>query len=150
MKSMRVKKQRGVILIIDVLISAIMLSILAAMAVVPLMKLRATQYQTDAEARVRQFGNLKTQLGLCAMTVGCISNQTVLSVVNATETNPDTPVVLGGYTFTYSPNTGGDGAYQYVAVPNSAGYASFSVDDSNVLHFSRTGAASFTSPVCPF
>lgn len=138
--------EKGFALLLELLIVCIVSSVLFAMAVVPFMKLRASEDMHSAETQVRLIGNTQANLALCSVTPSCIPSMAVQNIANAPSLVPGGVMQIGTYTYTWNSINGN---WNYTAMSNQ-GMSNFYVDGSNVVRCNRLAAIDASAPVCNY
>lgn len=109
------RAQRGVALILELLVMTVVLLTLAAMAVPNIAQIRAGANQTEARSRVMRAFSAEAAITICTNTPGCTPSPALSSLIP----QPGT-VQASGYTYTFS---GTPGAWTYTASPIRPGFS---------------------------
>jgi type II secretory pathway pseudopilin PulG len=133
-------KEKGFILLADLLVTMLVMSILVAMAVPQVIQIQKTQEMVAAKTRVRNLAQVQGAIALCNATPGCSPSVGLTAQIPLIGT-----IAQGAYVFTYWDD--GLGHWTYTAVAQGSIFSpagtDFWTDTSGVVHCGDwpTGAA---------
>lgn len=130
---MKRKNEQGWALLIELMIVALVSTILMSGAVVSYQRLQYVQQEQAARQQLRNVAQAESMIALCAMQSGCAPSVGVANLV------PTVPTMNWlGYTFTFT----NAACFQYTATPlnPAASQRAYYVDCSNVLHYVSAGS----------
>lgn len=123
-------KEKGFILMADLLLTMLVMSILVAMAVPQIIQIQRTQEMVNAKARVRNLAQVQGAIALCNATPGCLP-----SVGLTAQIPPAGTIKQDAYVFTYWAD--GSGHWTYTAVAQGSVFSptgsDFWTDTSGVV-----------------
>lgn len=135
---MRIRKQKGFALLLELMIVCLVFLILAAVSIPSFVQMQRIQSQQQAKQRVQQVAWTESTIALCSLNPGC----------NASSAFPILPqqqiIQIGHYTFYF--NVNGQN-WTYTAIPRNPQWVSYYADQTSVLRCA-TGAANGGSPTC--
>jgi type II secretory pathway pseudopilin PulG len=102
-------KEKGFILLADLLLTMLMMSIIVAMAVPQVLQIQRTQEMITAKARVRNLAQVQAAIALCNATPSCSPSVGLTAQIPQVGT-----IAQGAYVFTYWED--GSGRWSYAAV----------------------------------
>jgi type II secretory pathway pseudopilin PulG len=117
---MRKANQRGMALLAELLVVALITVTLLAMSLPSLIQMQKSQESNSAKAKVQQFANVQIQIALCAAQTGCTPPVGLSAVAAAFPDGVSVP--QGAYMFMYR-NLGG-GSWSFAATPGPSIFAS--------------------------
>jgi len=124
-------KEKGFILLADLLLTMLVMSILVAMAVPQIIQIRKTEEMGTAKARVQNLAQVQGKIALCNATPGCSPSVGLTAQIPQVGT-----ITQGAYIFTYWAD--GSGHWTYTAVAQGSIFSpmgnDYWTDASGVLH----------------
>lgn len=137
-------KQAGFAILLELVFALAILSVMLSMAVVPIMKLRATQNTQDAKARLRQVSNAAATVAMCNIPANACSSAAVAALV-------PTPGSIVSQGFTYQFTQVDANTWQMTATPVALGFTGVMgiyIDSTSVMRCNPAGAATASSGTC--
>jgi Tfp pilus assembly protein FimT len=123
-------KEKGFILLADLLLTMLCMSIICAMAVPSIVQIRKTQEMVNAKGRVLNQAQVQGAIALCRATPGCSPSVGLTAQIPQVGT-----ITQGAYVFTYWAD--GSGHWTYTAVAQGSVFSptgnDYWTDTSGVL-----------------
>ena len=139
---MKRNPESGTVLLIELLLSAIIFMILAAMSTPFVLGLIQVQNQVSARQRVVSVAQAQAQIAICSMTNGCVPNSATTAIVPAPGS-----ITMSGYVYTFAQNGSN---WTFTAAPTNAATAVFSYEiaGDGILHCQANAPNVNAMPVC--
>lgn len=135
------RSEKGIALLVEMLIVCIVTSILMAMSVPSFTAMMRSQNQVAAHKQVSLVSQAQSEVAICSVNNTC-SAAAVAPLVPAPGT-----MVMGGYTYVFAQN---GNTWTYTATPQlgfNAGAFAYFVDQTGIVRCAPSGA-SVASPPC--
>ena len=135
----RRKSEAGFALLLELVIAMAVMTVLLAAATTNVVSVKRAQNQSDARTRLRQIGDAKAAVTICAATPSCVPSPAAMAILPLPGT-----LAQSGYNFTYTQVD--PVVWTYVATPISqfSGHDTFYIDQTLVLRCGNNAGA----PAC--